>query len=474
MSSSDVQTIRENPAAEEILGGSFRDPSGWVFRHEGAVYRRVNYSYQAAYERLMRSGLYEELVAAGLLVPHAEIDLPGAVCADAYKVLKPEAIGCVSYPYEWCFSQLKAAAQATLAIQRAALGHGMTLKDASAYNIQFRRGRPVLIDTLSFEPDTDSAWVAYRQFVQHFLAPLALMRYGDVRLGQLSRVCLDGVPLDLASRLLPLRTRWRWSLLLHVHLHAGSQRRYADVRLAAQLRQQRLSRAAREGLLDSLAAAVERLRLPDDRTTWSDYATAHHYAEETYARKMQVVEAMLREAAPAVVWDLGANTGIFSRIASRLGASVVAFEMDHACVETNYRAVVQGGEENILPLILDLANPSPALGWGHAERMSLAQRGPADTVLALALVHHLALSNNVPFDRLAAYFAGLGRSLIIEFVPKQDPMAQKLLQNRDDVFPGYTRDAFERAFQRYFAIRQVTPLPASERVLYLLERCHAA
>ncbi|MCJ7513764.1 MAG: hypothetical protein MUO23_12440, partial [Anaerolineales bacterium] len=200
------------------LGASFRDPSGYLFERNGKLFRQVNRSYQADFDRLIASGLYAELTGVGLIIPHIESpaapDEPGL----AYRVIEPEPVPFISYPYEWSFGQLQTAALTTLSIQKRALSKGMSLKDSSAYNIQFHHGRPVLIDTLSFETYREGEpWDAYRQFCQHFLAPLALMAHTDIRLGQLLRVYIDGIPLDLASRLLPRKTRFSFSLLTHLH-----------------------------------------------------------------------------------------------------------------------------------------------------------------------------------------------------------------------------------------------------------------
>lgn len=209
--------------------GSFRDPSGFVFRQDGIIYRHVNIVYKENYDYLITSGLYQDLTGRGLLIPHDEVDIDYAKSESAYKTLRPKLVEFISYPYEWCFSQLKDAALTTLQIQKRSLEYGMTLKDASAYNIQFMAGKPTLIDTLSFEKYHEGEpWVAYKQFCQHFLAPLALMSYRDIRLNQLFRIYIDGVPLDLASSLLPLRTRFNPPLLFHIHLHAVSQKHYAD------------------------------------------------------------------------------------------------------------------------------------------------------------------------------------------------------------------------------------------------------
>ena len=453
------------------LPSSFRDPSGFVFVLDGVVHRQVNDSFRAQFDALHTSGLYDALVGDGLLIPHDEVDPALApVPADAYKVLRPEPVDFISYPYEWCPGQLRAAALTTIRAQRIALDHGMSLRDASAYNVQFHRGRPVLIDTLSFEPLPEGRpWVAYRQFCQHFLAPLALIAAHGPQPGRLSQLHLDGLPLDLVSALLPARTRLKPGLLTHIHVHAKSQRRYADRPEAVQSSTRTFSLQAFRGLVESLASNVASLSWELERTTWSDYyAEAGHYTDEAMADKERLVAQMLDQVAPARVWDLGANTGRFSRVAAARGVPSVAFDVDHGAVEANWRAVETSGETNVLPLVMDLTNPSPALGWAHEERMSLAERGPVDLALALALVHHLAIGNNVPLEMVARFFARIARRLVIEFVLKSDPKVALLLASREDIFPHYTQDGFERAFSTAFTIDQREPIGGSERTLYLM------
>ena len=253
----------------------------------------------------------------------------------AYKVIKPDQIAFVSYPYEWSFSQLKDAALTTLDIQKKALEFGMSLKDCSVYNIQFIKGKPVFIDTLSFERYREgSPWVAYRQFCQHFLAPLALMSHRDVRLGQLFRSHLDGIPLDLASKLLPRRTRFSFSLLSHIHLHARTQTRYADKQIDT--KRPKLSRLGFTGIINSLESGVKRLKWNPGGTEWGDYYQDTNYSAEAFQHKKQVVAEFLDAIRPGSVWDLGANTGIFSRIASDKGIPTISFDIDPAAVEKNY------------------------------------------------------------------------------------------------------------------------------------------
>jgi hypothetical protein len=460
-----------------VVDGSFRDPSGFVFSRDEVLYRQVNESYREHYECLMSSGLYQALTSAGLMVAHEESAIPSPRPELAFRIIRPEVIPFISFPYEWSFSQLKAAALATLAIQRTALKHGMTLKDASAYNIQFRDTSPILIDTLSFERHKKGrAWIAYRQFCQHFLAPLALMAIVDARLGLMMRDFIDGIPLDLASGMLPIRSRLKMSLLLHIHLHAKSQARYGDPRHESKITASTRRMAGRKvslnsllALLDSLSSAVANLRYAPGKTQWSDYYSDNNYSSEAMEGKAAIVREFIGRSAPDSVWDLGANTGFFSRIASDQHIRTVSFDIDPAAVEINYRNCRARQEKNLLPLVLDLTNPSPSIGWENRERDSLLQRAPVATAMALALIHHLAIANNVPLDRIARFFSIVCHSLIVEFVPKNDSQVQRLLSSREDVFPDYTKQGFERAFDAFFSIIDSRPIPGSERIVYLME-----
>jgi hypothetical protein len=453
------------------LKSSFRDPSGFLFTKDGCLYRQVNQAYAADFGLLKESGLYDKLIKAGLLIPHIEADIKPPLPELAYKIIRPERVPFISYPYEWSFGQLKDAALATLSIQRRAVKAGITLKDASAYNIQFVNGKPVLIDTLSFEAYKEGEpWIAYRQFCQHFLAPLALMAYRDVRLGQLMRVYIDGIPLDLASRLLPARTRWNLGLASHIHLHAGAQKRYSDVAVSEARGGRKLNKEALLNLIESLRDTIRKLEWKPVGTEWADYYAANNYTDAAFEHKKTLVEAWLTETGAKTVWDLGANTGVFSRVAANTGAFVVSSDVDPAAVEVNYRLVKEKKETYVLPLVIDLTNPSPAIGWNNSERDSYVQRGPAEAVLALALVHHMAIGNNVPLNRVAEFFGECGQWLIVEFIPKSDSQVQRLLRNRADIFSGYTRDGFEKDFCQIYSIKRSSAILDSERWLYLMQR----
>ncbi|MBN2391089.1 MAG: SAM-dependent methyltransferase [Anaerolineae bacterium] len=453
------------------IPASFRDPSGFVFQRDGRIYRQINSQYREPFDHLIASGLCDKLIQDNLLIPHTDVGREYALTEDAYTVIQPETLPFVSYPYEWCFSQLKDAALLTLEIQLRAIDAGMSLKDSSAYNIQFVAGKPLLIDTLSFEMyEEGRPWIAYRQFCQHFLAPLALMSYRDIRLHQLLRVYIDGIPLDLASKLLPVRTRFDLGLLSHIHLHAKAQTRFADRNVSAESR--KVSRLSFLGLLDSLKQTVQRLSWEPEGTEWHNYYNITNYSESAFRRKEQLVEEMMAslDPTPALVWDLGANTGVFSQIAARQGATTIAFDIDPAAVEKNYRETRARSEAHILPLVLDLTNPSPGVGWEHRERASLMERGPATVALALALVHHLAISNNLPFHKIANFFHRICHTLIIEFVPKNDSQVQKLLASREDIFGNYDQTTFEYEFRNFFDIERQEPIQDTERTLYKMVR----
>lgn len=459
---------QSQPAFSEPLSASFRDPSGFVFFRDGLVFRQVNQVYRENYCQLMDSGLFSNLIDEELLLPHQEIEIPSPKPDTAYKILQHQKLTFISYPYEWCFSALQDAALATLEIQRRSLAHGMSLKDSSAFNIQFYHGHPVLIDTLSFERyEEGKPWTAYRQFCQHFLAPLSLMAFQDIRLAQLFTSNIDGLPLDLTSNLLPWRSRLSPGLLFHIHLHATSQKRYASSSIDTG---RQVNRTAMMGLIDNLESTVRGLKWQKTTTAWAGYYQAdHNYTPEGLENKRQLVDQYLQAINPSIVWDLGANTGLFSRVATVRGAYTLSFDNDPGAVELNYRQTKTDHEENLLPLITDIFNPSPAIGWENTERLSLLERANADTIFALALIHHLAIGNNLPFEHIAQFFHRLGKWLIIEFVPKTDSQVQRLLATRQDIFEEYNADSFVNYFQRYFVIHRIDTIRDSERGLYLME-----
>jgi hypothetical protein len=451
---------------------SFRDPAGFVFENGGEIYRQINHAGAEDYEHFMSSGLYQKLVDEKLLVPHKEVSdaKKFGTHKKRYKIIQPELVPLVSYPYEWTFHQLKDAALLTLKVQKLALEYGMILKDSSAYNVQFIGRMPVFIDTLSFwRHNEGNPWEGYKQFCEHFIAPLALSAYASPEILPTLRVFLDGIPLDLAAKLLPARTRLKPGLASHIYLHASSQKRHdrLDESKKATNRQRKVSKMALNGLMASLENTVKKLKPGRRDTQWGEYYTFTNYSDQSFENKKKIVKELLSQVKPKTVWDLGANDGTFSNIAADLGAYTVAFDVDAKAVEQNYthKDVL---DKLILPLVQDLSNPSPSLGWAHAERHSLEERGPADVAMALALIHHLAITNHSPFSQVAAFFARISKYLIIEFVPKGDSKVDLLLSAFSrNKFEGYTEENFEAAFSKYFKLIEKKPVKDSKRVIYL-------
>lgn len=452
------------------VAGSFRDPGGFLFRRDGVLYRQINAPALNGFTRFVDSGLHAELGAAGKVVEHQDADIALAATGEGCKVIRPEPIPFIAHPYEWCFSQLKAAALLTLDLQEHALRFDLCLKDASAYNVQFNGCRPVFIDTLSFDVYQEGKpWVAYGQFCRHFLAPLLLMAKVDIALGKLLATHIDGIPVALASRLAPWTALLRPSLAMHIGLHGRSER------AAVSMRDERLNPGAQfglnamRGLVDSLRSAIESLRWNPTGTEWIDYYTDNNnYGDAALREKESLVAAALDRLQPQSVWDLGGNVGRFSRLATQRDAYTVCLDIDPACVEANYLQTRRDGDEHLLPLVLDLANPSPALGWSNTERPALLERGPADLVLALGLVHHLAIGLNVPLNKIADLCSRLAPQLIVEFVPRGDSQIDKLLSSRTDVFANYHREGFESAFGRHYSWEPPVGIPGTARHLYVM------
>ena len=443
---------------------SFRDPSGHIFTENQTLYRQINQSFKDNYRLLRDSGLFDYLVDKNFLLPHQETKIKPP--KDAFLIIQPQKIPFISYPYEWCFSQLQAAALLTLDIQLIALKFGMSLKDASAYNIQFLGTSPIFIDTLSFEkyPDNEP-WVAYRQYCQHFLAPLVLMAYTDLHLNLKLRLHLDGLSLGLTTKLLPLKARLNPGLLAHLYLHSRSQQHFSDKAPSAS---HHLDKKLLINLILNLRNTTASLKLPQSQTEWADYYDHTNYSRRSFAYKKKLVSRFLKETKSTTVLDLGANTGVFSQLAADQGAHTISVDIDPLAVEKNF-----GNFHSplILPIVQDITNPSPAIGWRNQERQSFLSRLKThQTTLALALIHHLAISNNLPLPEIAKFFSSFSTFLIIEFIPKEDSQVQRLLSTRVDIFPDYRQPAFEKTFARYFQLLLREPITGSHRILYLMKR----
>lgn len=440
---------------------SFRDPDARVFYQNGKIYRKISDKYIKTYEKLMNSGLYERLVAEKLIVPHKKIE------SDEF-IIQPEKVF-ISYPWEWCFSEMKDAALATLKIQKIALEYGMSLKDATPYNIQFLDNNPVLIDTSSFEDFKEKPWAAYRQFCENFLAPLALIAYTDLSLSNLFLGNINGVSLALAAKLLPWKKRFDFNLLTHIFIHSKMQDKYSDNK--KEIKDVKISKTQLLNIVQNLEDTVKSINLSKYKTEWEEYYSNTNYTDDSFNIKKEIIDEFRLKIQPKNVWDMGCNTGVFSRIFSDNGVKVAAFDIDRLAIEKAYLTVKERDEKNIFPLIFDISNPSPALGFNNAERKTLTDRAnDVDLTLALALIHHLRITYSIPFDYLAGYFSKISKYLIIEFVEKEDSKIKTMLLNREDIFDDYTMENFEAEFSKIYNIIEKRPIPDTKRIIYLMEK----
>ncbi len=448
---------------------SYRDPSGFIFIHAGNYYRQVNQIFKDDFDFFISSGCSENLVQKELIIPHQVINENLTGLNDQYKTLKPEPVNFISYPYEWSFDMLKDAALLTLTLVKEAAGYGLMLKDATPYNIQWHGGKLIFIDTLSFEKYKEQEpWIAYRQFCETFLSPLLLMHYSKMPLHQLQLAYPEGIPLAVTKSLLPARSKFSFHTYLHIHLHAKvSSKKGANNFSAGKFSKQNLL-----NLVSSLEILVNRLKFSKQQTAWSAYyeeaSQRNNYLESKKILIRQWIDT-LNDIETAA--DMGANEGEFSRLLSEKNIYTLAADFDPYCINKLYNVVKNNSEKNIQPLIIDLSNPSPSIGVNNEERSSFTNRLHADLVMALAVVHHLAIGKNITLNMIADMFQRINRKyLIIEFVPKSDEKNQLLLSGKKDVYSMYTEDNFQAAFKKYYTITSKETIGTSGRILYLMTK----
>jgi ribosomal protein L11 methylase PrmA len=456
-------------------GGSFRDPSGCVLHGEDAVYRAINPCAAADFEFIRHSGVLQDFIQRGWVIESEAADLAATAVQtirgqQPVHLIRHPRLDFVSHPYEWCFSELQDAALHHLKIQIEALSRGAALSDASAYNIQFRGSQPLHIDILSFRRYHEGErWDGYHQFCRQFLNPLLLDHHLGIGFQNWYRGALEGIDASDLAKLLPLRTKY------------GSLRSYLHVVAQARL-ERSIERRASDGhgglssrrylaILEDLANWIESLRSKAaGPSIWLDYASNNSYAPEAEAKKREFIERIVNELAPRLVWDLGSNTGAYSELAVRAGAaSVIAFDSDQGAVERLYGRAVDN-KLPILPLLMDLANPSPDQGWLQNERRGIQRRANPDLVLALALIHHLVIGRNIPLADVVEWIVSLAPTGVIEFIPKSDPMVCRMLAQRADIFTDYTLAGFRAALSRHATIERELHLEEDGRVLIAFAR----
>lgn len=448
---------------------SFRDPRGFVFEQGGRLFRRIRAAARTEFEAAEATGLLSDWQAAGKLVGYKDVSPDGDD-----RIIELNRVEIVTYPYEWPFQALKDAALLHLDMLIEGVANNLAATDSSAYNIQFKGARPVFIDQLSWRPYREGeVWAGHGQFCRQFLFPLLLQAYGHVAYNAWYRGEMDGLPGADVLRALPHWRRFQPKLFTQLVLPTWFEKRAAGklgAPISGALAEPRLPKTAYEGMLRSLSSWISDLDVPGGETAWTGYAADNSYSEEGAAVKEAFVAKAVGAHTPESLWDLGCNTGRYAEIVLKNGTrSVIGFESDPRAADLGFRQAKRTGA-HFLPLVQSLTNPSPAQGWRQRERMGLAERRAPDFVQALALVHHLRLHGNVPLDEIVGWIIGLAPRGIIEFVPKSDPMCQRMLRHREGLFDDYSRENFISLVDSMAHVHDRVSVPDSDRELILFER----
>jgi ribosomal protein L11 methylase PrmA len=454
---------------------SFRDPAGRVYLENGRVFRTVSDFAVADFEFARSNKTLRRLIDAGGVIETRDVAANDADAprGQAARVVEHPRLPFISYPYEWSFSLLKAAALHHLDLQIALLGGGVALSDATAYNIQFIGPRPIFIDPLSFVPYQEGDyWKAHRQFCEQFLNPLLMHALVGVPHNDWFRGSLEGVPTLMLARMIAPHKRLSWRVLTQVVLPAQLQSGKNSLDAASATAARPLPKNAYLGMLTGLRDWIASMKPKGaDKTLWADYAKNNSYDEAEFATKKGLVGAFVARAQPRLLWDLGCNTGEYSEVALANGASsVIGFDFDHGALEGAYARAVDR-KLDFLPLFQDASNPSPGQGWSGEERASLMRRNSeAQALVALAFIHHIAIGRNVPLDRVVEFLVGLAPKGVVEFVPKEDAMVKRLLALRKDIFPDYTLDNFKALVARRARVVSDETVTGSGRTLVAYDR----
>lgn len=463
-----------------IEPGSFRDRKARIFYRDDAVYRVLNTEALKDWEALSSTSFFAERQARGQIVGTVQVEGDATLTVVNHEswagVLRHDKVPFVSYPYEWPFGMLRDAALLHLDLLLAALQEDLILKDSSSFNIQWLGCAPVFIDIPSFERmEPGTAWAGYRQFCEMFLYPLLLQAYKGVSYRPWLRGSIDGIDSESCMGLMSLRDYLRPGVLKHVVLQAKMKARFADTNLDVKGELQTAGFPVELILTNvrQLEKIIRRLPPPAGGSEWSEYMDIGHYDATDQDRK----ETFVREAIGSrrrLVWDLGCNTGLYSAIAAESADYVVALDADEMSIERLYQRLAKEHCPNVLPLVGNLADPVPDLGWRGLERRSLLRRGSPDLVLALALIHHVVITANIPLREFVEWLADLGADLVIEFVNKQDPMVEKLLRNKEDIYTDYDQANFEKCLRSRFELCEQADLMGGQRVLYFARNLQVA
>lgn len=454
------------------MPGSFRDRSSRVYLDDERVFRALSTEGLADWRATVAQPFFQSGMADGRIVRTWESVEPTAVADEKTSVdltLEHERIPLISYPFEWSFGMLKDAALLHLDLMEQSVPAGVILKDASAYNIQFRSCQPVFMDVGSFQKMAEGEpWVAYRQFCEHFLFPLMLQAWRGIDFHTLLRGNLEGIPVQTCARLLRGRDYLRSGSLTHVWLHALMER-MAHREARSTLTAMKQSRFPVELILHNirkLRRLIQRLKWQPPRAQWVEYDCSSEMVSRDSAAKQQFVEEVAATRRWKQVWDTGCNRGRYSLAAAPYADLVVAMDRDHGCIELLYQGLKSNPVNQVLPLVIDVVNSSPAQGWRGQERTRLEHRGSPDLILCLGLIHHLVISASIPLKEVLDWLSSFRAHVVLEFPTRQDPMVQALLRNKREQYADYSLEELERLLPLMMRIQRREQLPSGERHLF--------
>lgn len=452
--------------------GSFRDPLSRVFVGPDTVVRAFSELGKADIDAVWSKKSIARALASKDLIESTMVD-PASVGLGAPWVgaMTHPKLPFVSYPYEWTFSMLKDAALLQLRLTRETLADGIGLKDATPYNVQFIGSRAQFIDAGSFEKRRKSdPWYGYRQFCEMFLYPLMLQGYLGVGFQPFLRGAVNGISPDTMRKLLPASIRHpRKGRLTHVVLHAAAQNRFAnsEVKVTNQAAKAGMSAQVLDATLSKLEKLVASLNLGDKKSTWSEYTERGHYIENSLDEKQKFVRDAVAARPRKLVTDIGCNDGAFSRIASAHSDYVVAMDADPLVVDRLYNSLKAEGNEKILPLYVDMSDSGGGIGWRGKERPGVFDRGTPDIVLYLAVIHHVAITFNIPVAAQLDMLADLTPEIVIEMPHADDPMVRKLLVNkREGIHDDFNLQEFERLLGERFNVQSKMLLSSGTRTIF--------
>ncbi len=440
-----------------------------MFVNGGIIKRSISPIYFSQYQKFKTTGFFKKLHDAQLLIPHEEI----ASSVDEI-ILEPEQIPFFTYPYEWSFNQYKEAALLTLKIQKFSLEHGFSLKDASAFNVTFHKGKMIFIDTLSFDfYKNDEPWRAYKQFISHFFAPLLLAKYHGHEMLKFTQSFIDGIPIKMAASMLPFKTKLNPFLYSNIHLLAKFEDKHNED-YEDSSRKATLSKKAQFNLIEGLYDYIKKMTLKVD-SEWGNYYDKINYNEKAFQQKSSIIDTWIKTLNIKTLIDIGGNDGTFVRKISQHINQALVCDIDNNAVDANHRIIKVNKETYMLPFVFDVLNPSAAIGFNNKERDSFIKRikqFSPDVTMALAVIHHMSLSGNVPFSMSAQFFSAFSKYLIIEFPKREDSWVKRLLKTKGDFkvhFDFYNIEEFETSYLQYFSLVEKIPIDQSERVMYLLK-----